>query len=94
MTGLVGKLSELAQTGEELRRTGEIQGSGQAMKGIYGFTVKVGLGGETPKVEPFGNLRTDRTTGKTVAQEVREPLVDLFEEGDASSSYARCPGLA
>ncbi|MHC1725788.1 MAG: hypothetical protein AB9866_07260 [Syntrophobacteraceae bacterium] len=47
------------------------------MKGVYGFSVNVGLGGEAPKVEPFGNLREDKRTGRSVVQEVREPITDV-----------------
>jgi hypothetical protein len=43
LAGLVEKLNELAETGGELRRAGEIHGAGKELKGIYGFTVKVGL---------------------------------------------------
>jgi len=41
---LVEKLGELSETGEQLSRNGEIHGAGKEVKGIYGFTVKVGLG--------------------------------------------------
>ena len=75
---LVEKLGDLAKTGEGLSRTGEIQGPGKDVKGIYGFTVKVGLGDHQPRVEPFGNIRQDRESGRTVVQEVREPVVDVF----------------
>ena len=57
LTGLVEKLNELAETGGELRRGGEILGDGKGIKGIYGFTVKVGLGDQGARVEPFGNIR-------------------------------------
>ena len=63
--GLVEKLTELAETGREISKTGEIRGPGpgKEVKGIYGFTVKVGLGGEGVKVEPFGNIRRDEESG-------------------------------
>src|ERR1022692_446560 len=68
---LVEKLGELAKTGEELSQTGELHGPDKEVKGIYGFTVKVGLGDDRPRVEPFGNIRKDRQSGRTVVQEVR-----------------------
>jgi hypothetical protein len=64
LAGLVEKLNELAETGAELRRGGEIRGTGKGLKGIYGFTVKVGLGDEAARVEPFGNIRADKATGQ------------------------------
>jgi HSP20 family protein len=90
---LVEKLGDLAETGENLSRTGEIGGKGKEMKGIYGFTVKVGLGDDRPRVEPFGNLRKDRDSGRTVVQEMREPAVDVFEESDYVLVVAEMPGI-
>jgi HSP20 family protein len=64
------------------------------VKGIYGFTVKVGLGDDRPRVEPFGNIRKDRESGHTVVQEVREPVVDVFEEDDHVLVVAEMPGVS
>lgn len=92
---LIEKLGNLAENGEQLSETGEIHGSGKDVKGIYGFTVKVGLGGDNkPRVEPFGNIRRDRESGRTVVQEVREPSVDIFEEDDHVLIVAEMPGIA
>src|ERR1041384_4923627 len=78
---LVEKLGEIAESGEQISQTGGIGGGGKGVQGIYGFTVKVGLGDDkTTRVEPFGNIRKDRASGHTVVQEVREPAVDIFEE--------------
>ena len=92
---LVEKLGELAETGRELSKTGEIggTGSGKDIRGIYGFTVKVGIGGEGVKVEPFGNIRRDEESGRSVVQEVREPAVDVFEERDHTLVVAETPGI-
>ena len=91
---LVEKLGELAKTGEELSQTGELHGPDKEVKGIYGFTVKVGLGDDRPRVEPFGNIRKDRQSGRTVVQEVREPVVDVFEEEDHVLVLAEMPGVS
>jgi len=90
---LVEKLGELAESGRELSKTGEIHGSGKELKGIYGFTVKVGLGDEGPSLEPFGNIRRDSKSGRTEVQEVREPMVDVFEEEDHLLVLAELPGI-
>ena len=92
---LVEKLGELAETGREFSQTGEIRGpgSGKEIRGIYGFTVKVGLGGEGVKVEPFGNIHRDEESGRSVVQEVREPAVDVFEERDHTLVVAEMPGI-
>jgi len=90
---LVEKLGELAESGQELSKTGEIRGSGKELKGIYGFTVKVGLGDEGPSLEPFGNIRRDINSGRTEVQEVREPMVDVFEEDEYLLVLAELPGI-
>jgi HSP20 family protein len=94
LTDLVGKLDDLAASGGELAKTGEILGKNQQVKGIYGVTVKVGLGDDKPRVEPFGNIHKDTRSGNTVVQEVREPVVDVFEEKDYVLVVAEMPGIS
>ena len=91
---LVEKLHELGETGQQLSRTGEIHGAGKEVKGIYGVTVKVGLGDDKLRVEPFGNIRKDTKSGRTVVQEVREPVVDVFEEEGHVLVVAEMPGIS
>lgn len=97
LTELIEKLNDLAETAKELKGTGEISdfGPGKQMKGVYGFNVRVGLGkeGDEVKVEPFGNIHRDKESGRTVVHEVREPLVDIFEEKDHTLIVAEMPGL-
>ena len=93
LAGLVGKLNELAEAGGELQREGEIHGAGKGVRGIYGFTVKVGLGDQGARVEPFGNIRTDKATGRAVVEEIREPVVDVLEEKDHLLIVAEMPGI-
>ena len=93
LSGLVEKLGELAETGEQLHQTGELGGAGKGVKGIYGFTVKVGLGEEQTRVEPFGNIRRDEKTGQTVVREIREPVVDVFDEAGHLLIVAEMPGI-
>jgi HSP20 family protein len=89
---LVEKLAELADKGEELSRTGEFS-TEKGLKGVYGFSVKVASGGEGVKVEPFGNIARDKATGQSVVHEIREPMVDLFEETDHVLVVAEMPGI-
>lgn len=95
LSDLVDKLSDLAEKGEKLSRTQEFawQKDGKDFKGICGFSVRTVLGGEEVKVEPFGNIRRDRQSGETVVQEVREPVVDVFEEEDHTLVVAEMPGI-
>ena len=86
---LVSKMSEEGK--EEYTRTGEITGLGDKVKGIYGFSVRMGIGGQ-PTVEQFGNIKkTDK--GSVEVAEVREPIVDVFDEGDYLMVIAELPGV-
>ena len=92
---LVGKLGDLAEQGEKLSKSGEFEwkGAGKDLKGICGFSVRTVLGGEEVRVEPFGNIRRDEQTGEPVVREVREPVVDIFEEEGHVLIVAEMPGI-
>lgn len=86
---LIDLLSEMAEEGKtQVSRTGELQG--KELKGVYGFNIKVGLGG-APSIETFGNIRKSKEG--PVVEEVREPLVDLLDEGDSFRVVAELPGV-
>jgi len=90
---LIELLKEMEAEGKtEVSRTGELRGKGplKDLKGVYGFNVKVGLGGE-PTVETFGNIK--KGEAGAVVEEVREPLVDVFDEGDHILVVAELPGV-
>lgn len=90
----VDLLSQMVEEGEEeVTRTEEfkIKGLGDKGKGVYGFSVKMGIGG-VPHVEHFGNVR--ETEEGPVVAEVREPMVDVFDEGDVILVVAELPGTA
>jgi len=92
---LVEKLGALAEKGEELKQSGvfDINTGGKDAKAVYGFSVKMGLGGDETKIEPFGNVRRNEQTGETVVQEVSEPLVDVLDENDHVLVLAEMPGV-
>jgi HSP20 family protein len=101
LANLVDKLGDLAEKGEQLKREGnfDIQSEGKegkSFKGVYGFTVRTGIGGDRDevKVEPFGNIKRDKKTGHAVVQEVREPVIDIFDEPDQVVLVAEMPGVA
>lgn len=95
------KLIEAASRVEGASGTGEhtgefqIPGLGDKGKGIFGFSVRTMAGGEggerKVKVQPFGNIHKTRD-GVTV-EEAREPVVDVFEEGDVIRVVAELPGV-
>ena len=87
---LLGKLVEIGGTHA---RQGEFRVSGLENKarGVYGFSIRTGLGGETGAlVERFGNVHASREG--FVVDEVREPLVDVFDERDEVAITAELPG--
>jgi HSP20 family protein len=84
----VSKLIE--EGGGKVERSGEIEGPGE-LKGIYGFTIRTGLGGERPIVSEFGNVRPVRKGA--VVEEARDPIVDVFEEEKEVSVVAELPGV-
>ncbi len=95
LADLIEKLGDLAETGKKLSGSGEFEPGGkQELKGVYGFNVRVGLGDKKVKVEPFGNIKRDQKSGETFVQEVREPLVDIFEEEDHTLIVAEMPGIS
>jgi len=84
------------QAGGEIRKSGTIKGLGgnlgrnKGVRGVYGFTVRTGLGQKT-RVEPFGNIKKTKTGPKVVEQ--REPIVDVFDEKDHILIIAELPGV-
>jgi len=92
---LLDVLSEMSEKGEsEVSRTGEfkVKGLGDKGQGVYGFSIRSGIGG-IPQVQRFGNIRSAKEGGAEVA-EVREALVDVFEEEQEIVVVAEIPGVA
>jgi HSP20 family protein len=91
----IGNLFELAskitdEGKEEYNRSGEVEVLGGKGKAVYGFSLKLGLGGK-PVIEQFGNIKATKT-GAVVA-EFREPLVDVLDEGNSFLVIAELPGV-
>ena len=107
---LIQQLGNLAEKGEQLKRTSESDSSNPAKKlaGSFGYSVK--FGGES-----FGGNRStesfsseDHATPKSAVrqagqpeaarsrpvQSVREPIVDTFEEADHFLIIAEMPGVS
>ena len=97
LTDIAEKLNEISEKGETVTKKGEFTFPSKegGVKGVYGFSLKTGLGGKDDaiKVEPFGNIRKDKKTGEAVVQEIHEPLIDVFEDGDATTLIAEMPGV-
>lgn len=85
---LVSKMVDEGE--EEYARSGEVEAMGGKVKGVYGFSVRMGAGGK-PVLEQFGNIQA--TEKGAVVTEVREPLVDVLDEGDRLVIIAELPGV-
>ncbi|NPV52082.1 MAG: Hsp20/alpha crystallin family protein [Firmicutes bacterium] len=89
----VDLISRMVEDGtQEISQSGEIKGSGRLknLRGVYGFSVKLGQGG-LPKINDFGNIR--RKKGGPIIDSVREPLVDVFNEAGYVLVVAEMPGV-
>jgi len=93
---LVSAISEAVE--QASREGGERTGSGELkggpdgkLKGVYGFSIRTSIGGAPPTVERFGNIRPTEQGPEVV--EVREPLVDIFDEGAELYVVAEVPGV-
>ena len=88
---LLGDMVEAGQ--QSAGRSGEftVKGLGERAKGVYGVSVKIGIGGET-ELKPFGNIRSTKDGAE--AADIREPLIDIFDEADEVVVVAELPGAS
>lgn len=96
--GLIDQLGKLADEADKFggvtSESGEFDpGSDKRLRGVYGFSVKTGLGEQGVKVEPFGNIRKDERSGLVEVREIREPMTDLFDEPTHILIVAEVPGV-
>jgi len=94
LVDLISDMADKAETsGGEISKSGEfdVKGLGEKSRGVYGFSIRTGAGG-SPHVERFGNIR--KTEEGPVVADVREPLVDSFDEGAEIVIVAELPGVS
>lgn len=101
---ILGKLSELADKGETLRREGHFESSnGKDIRGSYGFSIQMGADGKqssnTPAVRPHkakaapSTSSTSTSSSRQAESIVRTAHFDLFEEGDNLTIIVEMPGV-
>jgi HSP20 family protein len=88
----LGNLIDLADKLREegIEKQGEIRGLPRGARGVYGFSIRT-LAGK-PVIESFGNIR--ETNKGPIVEEVREPMVDIFDEKDHILVIVELPGVA
>ncbi len=93
LANLIDQAGKVAQQAQEIKKEGEfkIKGLGDKARGVFGFTIRT-LGEGRPIVERFGNIR--ETQAGPVVEEVREPIVDVFDEADAILVVVELPGVS
>ncbi|MGB2762146.1 MAG: gas vesicle protein GvpH [Minisyncoccales bacterium] len=97
----LGKFVDLAErveeAGGEIKKKGEIKSDEGKVRGIYGFSIKSGIG-ERPKFQTFGNIKPIKKEAKAKPEfkitETREPMVDVFNEKDHVLIVAELPGVS
>ena len=87
---LIDLASQLGEEAEGIKGGGEIKGLPREAKGVYGFSIRTLVGGK-PVIETFGNIK-DSAKGPIV-EEIREPMVDVFNEKDHVLVLVELPGV-
>jgi HSP20 family protein len=91
MGSLVDLLAKMeAEGAEEYSRSGEVKRLRGKVKGVYGFSIQMGLG-RKPVIQRFGNIQ-ETVSGPAIA-ETGEPLVDVLEEERQVVVIAEMPGV-
>ena len=83
-------LSGLAEQGTEATRSAQVVDEAKHVKAVYGFSVRMG-GDRQPHVDRFGNVRP--INRGPVIEDSREPLLDVFDEGDYVRLVVELPGV-
>ncbi len=91
--GVAGQLQDLAEKGKDgvYEKQGEFAAKGGNARGVYGVSVKMGLGG-APSFQRFGNIQP--TEKGPAVTDVREPLADVFDEESEVVVVAELPGAS
>ena len=88
----MGNLIDLAARLNEagIQRSGGTIGLPREARGVYGLKIST-LAGK-PVIESFGNIK--ETSRGPVVKEVREPMIDIFDENGRILVVAELPGVA
>ena len=92
VSNVVGKLGDLAEMGQSLKNS-DAKNRDKDIKGVYGYSIQVGLNDLMSRVEAFGNIKTDESTGEPVVVDIRVPLVDISTEENCTVIEAEVPGV-
>jgi HSP20 family protein len=85
---LVERLANMAEEAESFESAETA--ADRPVQAVCGFSVRVARDGK-PRLERFGNVRA--AASGPVIDESREPIVDVFDEGDHLRVVAELPGV-
>lgn len=91
---LIDLAGKLAEEGGEFKKEKAFTTKGpdgKELNGIFGVSIRT-LDGGKPVFETFGNIR--KTPKGPVVEEVREPMVDMFDEQSYIRLIAEVPGVS
>jgi len=96
VTNLLGKFEALAEKAEAFRNSQEESPSGKKIAGSYGFSVKFGTGADSDlDVKPVRKHTVTPSAKPPVTESrVREPHIEMFDEGDHLLIVAEMPGVS
>ena len=88
----VETVTDMEQKGEKTREESGVKDLGKG-KATYGFSIKLGdLEGESgTEFEEFGNIH--KTDKGPVVDDIREPMIDIFDEKNRINIVAEIPGV-
>ena len=88
LSDFIGQVVRLAEEAKELEKAGVSIERRRLPHGMYGVSVRVGPAG--PVLSKFGTIKPTLEPG---VAEVREPLVDIFENEKEVTVIAELPGI-
>ncbi len=91
---LIDMASQVQEKAGKMQKEGKftIPLGGKEVKGVYGFSMRTMADGK-PEIRTFGNKIKETPKGPVV-DEVREPLVDTFDEKEYIRVVAEIPGVS
>jgi len=94
---LIDLAEKVEEAGGEIKKRGEIKGLGKDVRGIYGFSIRTGIG-KRSKIQTFGNIKAVKERKRVKPEfkiiETREPIIDLFDEKSHILIVAELPGVS
>ena len=87
---LLGKLVEVGTKHAEHQGEFTVKGLGEKARGVYGFSIRTGIGGEgAARVEPFDNVHASKRASR---RRGARAVVNVFDEGGEVVLTAERPG--